>query len=156
MTAPYVVHETFVIETCIEASPAEVFAAYADVLAREAWGAPGGDTMVYDAADFRVGGTDVFRCGPRDEPKFHGTVWYHDIVQDHRIVYVELVRTDDRKLCLGLVTLELVPDEQGTRLRSTNQLTSFAGPEMVAGSKSGTRAALHNLAAWCSSASSRR
>jgi uncharacterized protein YndB with AHSA1/START domain len=156
MSAQAIVHDTFVIETSIEAPPADVFAAYADVRAREAWAAPGGDVLVYDNADFRVGGADVFRCGPKADLKFHGSLWYHDIVENERIVYVELVRLDDQKLSLGLVTLELLAEKDGTRLLSTTQLTSFVGPQMIADSKSGTRAALHNLAAWCSRATSRR
>jgi uncharacterized protein YndB with AHSA1/START domain len=116
---------------------------------------PGADVIVYDKADFRVGGIDVFRCGPKDDPKIQGEVRYHEIVYDERIVYVESVHVGDEKLSLGLVTLELIAQRGGTRLRSTNQLTSFVGPQMVADSKSGTRAALHNLSAWCSRASSR-
>jgi uncharacterized protein YndB with AHSA1/START domain len=154
MTAQQVVHDTFVVETAIESAPAEVFAAFADVRVREEWAAPGGDTIVYEKADFRIGGVDVFRCGPKNDQRFHGTVWYHEIVPDHRIVYVEAVRVGDEPLSLALVTLELVPEREGTRLRSTNQLVSFTGAQMLADSRSGTRAALHNLAAWCARAAS--
>jgi hypothetical protein len=62
------------------------------------------------------------------------------------------VQVGDQMLCLGLVTLEMLPEKNGTRLRSTTQLVSFVGLEMIDSSKSGTRAALNNLAAWVSRA----
>ena len=98
------VHETFVIETDIEVGPAEVFAAYADVHVRVEWAAPGSDVIVYDRADFTVGGGDVFHCGPKDDPRFHGRVWYHEIVPDERLVYVESIRDGNQMLSIAMVT----------------------------------------------------
>ena len=150
------VHETFVIETDIEVGPAEVFAAYADVHVRVEWAAPGSDVIVYDKADFTVGGGDVFHCGPKDDTRFHGRVWYHEIVPDERLVYVESIRDGNQMLSIAMVTLELLPARDGTRLRSTTQMISFVGLQMVADSKSGTRAALNNLAGWFFRAAYRR
>jgi uncharacterized protein YndB with AHSA1/START domain len=158
MTTTPIVHDSFAIEITIDAPPAAVFMAYADLRARMEWGAPANDAIAYDKAEFRVGGNDVFRCGPANDMKFVGSLWYHDIVQDERIVYTESVRAGDEKLSLEIVTLELFPEgaRTRTRLRSTTQMISFVGPQMIADSKSGTRAALHNLAALVTRASSRR
>jgi uncharacterized protein YndB with AHSA1/START domain len=144
-----IVHETFVIEILVNATPPEVFTAYADVRARQEWAAPGGDAIVYDHADFRVGSGDAFRCGPPNDLTFAGRVDYHEIVEDTRFVFVESIRDASRTLSLAMVTWELEPEGQTTRLQSTTQMISFGGAQMVASSKSGTRAALNNLAVWC-------
>jgi uncharacterized protein YndB with AHSA1/START domain/ankyrin repeat protein len=145
----HIAHETFVVEIVVDANPATVFAAYADVHARQEWSAPGGDAIVYDVDDFRVGGGDKYRCGPQGALSFAGAVWYQEIVADKCIVFVESVRDASRTLSLAMVTWELLPEGNATRLRSTTQMISFVGPQMVAASQSGTRAALNNLAAWC-------
>ena len=154
MNAYGVAHDTFVIDLNLDATPSRVFDAYADVRVREAWAAPGGDAIVYDEADFRTGGTDVFRCGPGTDLKFQGIAVYYDIVANSRFVFVESIRVGERGLSTAMVTWELVPEAEGTRLRATTQMISFAGTDMIAGAKSGTRAALKNLAAWLSRRSS--
>jgi len=150
------VHDTFVIDITIDAPPAEVFGAYADLQVRMEWAAPANDVIAYDKSDFRVGGGDVFRCGPVNDLKFVGTLWYHDIVPNERIVYTESVQVGGEKLSLEIVTLELLPEGSVTHLRSTTQMISFVGQQMIADSKSGTRAALHNLAGLLARATGRR
>jgi hypothetical protein len=73
-----------------------------------------------------------------------------------RLLLALAARTGDRTLLLAIVTWESLPEQVGTQLRSMTQMISFVGPQMVASSKSGTRAALNNLAAWCSDVPSRR
>ena len=55
--------------TLIFGAAGTVFSELGDPLARARWSAPSNDTIVYDEADFRIGGTDVFRCGPKGDPK---------------------------------------------------------------------------------------
>lgn len=56
--------ETVVMERTYRASPARVFKAWGDVEARTRWSIPSPDVIiVYDKADFRVGGVDDSRCG---------------------------------------------------------------------------------------------
>ena len=43
----------------------------------------------YDEADFRIGGKDVFRCGPQGDPKFRGETRYLLIVPNVRVVSSE-------------------------------------------------------------------
>jgi hypothetical protein len=47
--------------------------------------------------------------------------------------------------CASLTTLELNPDGGHTKLKSTIQLVSFVGQDMVKGHESGTNASLDNL-----------
>jgi uncharacterized protein YndB with AHSA1/START domain len=142
-----VTHETLTFERTYRVPPQRVFAAYADVAARARWGTPS-DTaaIVYSAADFSVGGQDAYRCGAKDDLRFRGITRYEDIVENQRIVYVESVSTQGKLLAVSLITWELLPHEQGTRLIVTDQLTALDGSDMSAGTRFGMNAALDNLA----------
>ena len=139
-------HTTLVFEREISAPVEKVFAAFADPAARAAWGSPSDNTVViYDEADFREGGQDTFRCGPKANPNIHGTTRYLEIIVDCRIVSSETIVMDGKRLCASLTTLELTPNGQKTRLKNATQLASFIGEDMVKGHKTGTNASLDNL-----------
>jgi uncharacterized protein YndB with AHSA1/START domain len=147
MSKPTIVHDTFVIERVFAATPQRVFAAYADVKLRTRWGVPSDDERIeYLESNFQVGGSDVYRCGPKAELKYLGHVRYEHIVVDQRIIYVERVSLGDSQLCVSLVSWELIPKQQGTLLVLTDQIASLVGREMIDGAKHGTTAALDNLA----------
>jgi uncharacterized protein YndB with AHSA1/START domain len=140
------VHATLIFERIIPATADQVFAAYADVDKRKKWGAPSDKTaLIYDQADFREGGEDAFRCGSKSNPNIHGATRYLDVVANRRIVSTETVSVDGRRLCVSLSTLELNPDGDHTKLKSTIQLISFVGQDMVRGHENGTNASLDNL-----------
>jgi uncharacterized protein YndB with AHSA1/START domain len=146
MSESTAVHATLVFERMIPATADQVFTAYADLEERRKWGAPSDNTtLIYDQADFREGGEDVFRCGPKANPNIHGTTRYLDILINRRIVSTETISVDGRRLCVSLSTLELDPDGDRTKLKSTIQLVSFIGQDMVRGHESGTNASLDNL-----------
>jgi uncharacterized protein YndB with AHSA1/START domain len=140
------VHATLIFERMVPANPDQVFAAYAEVNQRMEWGTPSDNTaLIYDQADFREGGEDVFRCGSKSNPDIHGATRYLDIVPNRRIVSTETITVEGRRLCASLVTLELNPDGDRTKLKTTIQLASFVGQHMVKGHESGTNASLDNL-----------
>jgi uncharacterized protein YndB with AHSA1/START domain len=99
----------------------------------------------FDEADFRVGGKDVFRCGPKGDPKFRGETRYLDIVPNARVVSSETVDVDGQRLAVALTTLDFEPTEHGTNLTVTVQLVSFLGPDMIHSYESGNKSALRNL-----------
>jgi uncharacterized protein YndB with AHSA1/START domain len=139
-------HATLVFEREISASPRAVFAAFVDPTARAQWGTPS-DTavLIYDEADFREGGQDHFRCGPKANPNIHGVTHYLDIVLDRRVISSETLVVGGRRLCVSLTTLELAPDGDKTNLKNTTQLASFMGEDMVKGHTIGTNASLDSL-----------
>jgi uncharacterized protein YndB with AHSA1/START domain len=139
-------HKTLVFEREIAAPAEAVFAAFADPVARAAWGTPS-DTaiLIYDEADFRDGGRDRFRCGSKTDPNIHGATHYLEITANRRIVSTETITVDGRHLCACLTTLELTPNGRNTRLKNTAQLASFIGEDMVDGHATGTNASLDNL-----------
>jgi uncharacterized protein YndB with AHSA1/START domain len=141
-----ILHATLVFERSIPATTSQVFAAYSDITERKKWGAPSDNTvLIYDKADFREGGEDAFRCGSKSNPNIHGVTRYLDIVANRQIVSSETIAVDGRRLCVSLTTLELNSDGDHTKLKSTTQLVSFIGLEMVRGHESGTNASLDNL-----------
>jgi uncharacterized protein YndB with AHSA1/START domain len=104
-----------------------------------------GSILIYDETDFREGGQDRFRCGSKADPNIHGTTRYLDIVANQRIVSSETVEMNGKRLCASLSTVEFSADGEKTKLKSTTQLSSFIGGDMVKGHKSGTNASLDNL-----------
>ena len=144
-------HQTLLFERTVPASCEQVFNAYADLGQRSTWGAPSDNTaFIYDEADFREGGQDRFRCGPKPSPNIHGVTRYLEITPNRRIVSSETITVDGKCLCASLVTLELAPDAEQTKLTHTTQLASFIGEDMVRGHLNGTNASLDNLVRYFS------
>jgi hypothetical protein len=73
MNTQNVRHGTLIFERTCNAPLERVFVAFADVNERLRWGAPSDKTaFIYDEADFREGGKDVFRCGTKSNPQYLG------------------------------------------------------------------------------------
>jgi uncharacterized protein YndB with AHSA1/START domain len=146
MEIPSAHHGTLVFERRIPGSVEAVFHAFMDPIQRAAWGAPSDTAVIlYDSADFRPGGVDRFRCGSRSNPNVCGTTWYLQILENSRIVSAELIEMDGKPLSTSLTTLELRPDGQFTQLKSTSQIVSFVGSEMIGNHQIGNDGALDNL-----------
>jgi uncharacterized protein YndB with AHSA1/START domain len=151
MAPTMILHATLVFERDIPAQVEAVFAAFADPVARAAWGAPSETAvLIYDAADFREGGQDRFRCGAKADPTIHGTTHYLDIIAPLRIVSSETIVVAGKHVCASITTIELTPDGDKTMLKSTTQLASFIGADILKGHEAGTNAALDNLARYFS------
>lgn len=138
-------HATLVFERVCEAPIETVFAAFADTKAR-ALGKPWDAAVIhYEEANFRVGGRDVFRCGPKSAPEFRGETRYLDIVPNRRIVSSVTAEIDGRRLSAALNTVELEPADTSTYVSVTVQLAALGGPEMIERSRAAYDAALDNL-----------
>ncbi len=139
-------HTTITLQHSYSAPLELVFSEFADPVARARWSAPSNDELVYDEADFQIGGKDVFRCGPKGDLKFRGETHYLDIVPNARVVSSETVALDGERLAAALTTLDFEPTKDGTLLTVTLQIVSFVGPDMMSSYESGNRSALKNLA----------
>lgn len=138
-------HATIVLERAYPAPVDRIFSEFADPVARAKWSAPSSDTLVYNEADFREGGRDVFRCGPPADLRFRGETTYHVIVPNSRVISTETLTEGDTRLAVALNTLDFAATAEGTIIRVTVQLVSFVGPGMVGGYESGNRGALEGL-----------
>jgi len=144
-----VTHSTFSLERTYDASPARVFAAFADPDQKIAWftGPPEWGLDAFEL-DFRVGGREMNRGGPKDGPISSFEALYYDIVPDERIVYSYEMHLDDQRISVSLATIELAPAADGTRLTLTDQgayLDTFDDPKLR---ETGTRDLLEALGAY--------
>jgi uncharacterized protein YndB with AHSA1/START domain len=149
MTAHSIDRDTVIVRRVLDVPVARVYGAFADAKERASWGAPS-DTAVfiYDEADFRVGGRDLARCGPKHDPRFRVEARYLDIVADKRVVWLETIHEADKLLAANITTLELRPQGQATELTVTVQVTSFVGPGMIENTKAGHDGSLENMARY--------
>jgi uncharacterized protein YndB with AHSA1/START domain len=144
-------HATITLERSYAAPLERVFSEFADPVARARWSAPSDDVLIYDEANFRVGGKDVFRCGPRGDPKFRGETRYLLIVPNARVVSSETLDMDGQRLAVSLTTLDFEQTGDSTTLTVTVQMVSLVGPGIVQGYESGNKSALDNLSRHLSS-----
>ncbi len=138
MTKRSVTHTTFVIERTYPASPARVFSALADPVRKarwftgpEEWG-PDERTM-----DFRVGGRETSRGGPKGGPVSFFDARYQDIVPDERIVFTYDMHLDDTRISVSLATIQIRREAFGTRLIFTEQGAFLDGYDNPAGREQG-------------------
>ena len=142
-----IAHATIVMERTYNASPARVFAAWADVEARKRWSAPADNIRIeYEEADFREGGRDLSRCIEPGNEDYVAAVTYIDIKRDQRIAFVEDVAHGKKRVSAALISVELTPQGGATRLLLTMQIASFDEAGMEQGYQFGWNAALDNLA----------
>lgn len=146
MTERSVVHATIVVQRIYGASPARVFAAWADPAAHGRWNVPGGDWKIVEAEhDFRVGGREFSRFGPPGKSIYHSEGRFEDIVPDTRIVSAGAMYREETRSSVTLCTVELLPEPGGTRLILTDQSAFFDGGETPADREQGWGAILDKL-----------
>jgi uncharacterized protein YndB with AHSA1/START domain len=143
MTERSVKHATFAIERTYDASPARVFAAWAQPESKARW------FLEADAEfelDFRVGGREFSRGALPDGSVYTFEGRYQDIVPDERIVYAYDMHLDDRRISVSLATVELKPDGERTRLVFTEQGAFLDGLDTPELREQGTGSLLEALA----------
>jgi hypothetical protein len=90
----------------------------------------------------------VGRCGSAKEMSWTMKVAYHLVTQDELITFTEELWEGDAILTIALITFEITKHgESGSRLKLTDQITSFVGKGGVAGHQEGYGLALDNLKA---------
>ena len=148
MTERSVTHATFVVERTYDASPARVFAAWADPAAKTRWfkGPEEWGPGAYEL-DFRVGGREISRGGPPGGPVYSYEALYQDIVPEQRIVYTYAMDQGETRISVSLGTVELTPAGSGTRLVYTEQGAFLDGHDSPDQRKQGTGSLLDALEA---------
>lgn len=141
-----VVHATTVVERAYDASPAQVFAAWADPSVYGNWLVPEhGWKVVESERDFRAGGRDFSRFGPPGQPIYHSIGHFEAIVPNVRIVSAGTMHRDGTPTSSTLCTVEIVAEHRGVRLIVTDQSAFFEGLERPLDREEGWKVAIENL-----------
>src|ERR1700722_19593656 len=96
----FVTHATLTLERVYPVPAARVFAARADPAAKARWFTP--DPSSEHELDFRIGGREVARGGPRGGPVMTFESFYRDIVSGERIVYSSTLSAGDDVMTVSL------------------------------------------------------
>jgi uncharacterized protein YndB with AHSA1/START domain len=146
MTERSVTHATFVIERIYEASPARVFAAWADPEVKARWMVGPDEHKASDyTLDFRVGGRERVTGGPEGGPVYTYDAVVRDIVPNERIVVTDEMHMDDARISVSVSTVEFQPAGEGTRLVLTEQGAYLDGLDTPAAREQGTGQLLDKL-----------
>jgi uncharacterized protein YndB with AHSA1/START domain len=148
MTERSVTHATFVVERAYDASPARVFAAFADPATKARWFV-GPEEWGPDEfeLDFRVGGREVSRGGPKGGPVHVYESRYQDIVTNERLVWTYHMLLDEQLISVSVATVEFAPEGAGTRLVLTEQGAFLDGHDTADQRERGTGELLDALGA---------
>ncbi|MEI9952794.1 MAG: SRPBCC family protein [Pseudomonadota bacterium] len=141
-------HATFVIERKYAASPARVFAAWADPAAKARWfnGPSAWQSKGY-VLDFRVGGREHLRTGAPGGNVHQYDCVYQDIVPETRIIYSYDMHIGEVRISVSLATVEFQPDGSGTRMKFTEQAVFLDGYDDAGSRERGTQELLAKLGA---------
>ena len=140
-------HATFVIERTYAASPATVFAAWADPETKARWFGGSDEANGEYELDFRIGGRELSRGDAPDGEVYTYEARYHDIVPDERIVYVYDMHRDKARISVSLTTVDLKAEDAGTRLIYTEQGAYLDGEDKPEYREQGTGSLLDALGA---------
>jgi uncharacterized protein YndB with AHSA1/START domain len=140
-------HANFTIERRYDAPPATVFEAWAHEAAKARWfSGPEEWEDEPHRLDFRVGGREVHRGGPRGGPVHTYRAIYWDIVPDERIVYTYEMLMDEARVSVSLATIDLKPEGERTLLTLTEHGAFLDGREPPIGREQGWGSLLDALA----------
>ncbi len=147
MTSNPVVHASFTIERSYAASPARVFAAFADPAQKRRWFAEGeGWEVEQFDVDFRVGGHERSRFRFQGGPPITNDSVYQVIQPNERIILAYAMAIDGSPLSGSLLTMEFVPEGTGTSLVFTEQGAYLDGKDGPIHREEGSRELLEALA----------
>jgi uncharacterized protein YndB with AHSA1/START domain len=95
--------------------------------------------------DFREGGREAGSGGPKEGPVHTYRALYWEVAPGERIVYTHELLIDEVRISVSLVTVELKPDGEETRLTLTEHAAFFDGLEDPARRRDGTGSLLDAL-----------
>lgn len=148
MTDHSVAHGSFTIERTYPAAPKQVFDAWSSHAKKNQWFGEGDDFLASTAEytlDFRIGGQERLAGTMPGGRTFDYNAFYQDVVQDRRFVMSYDVCIDGRRHSVSLMTVELAPISDGTRLVLTEQGAFLDGLDSNAQREEGAADSLNKL-----------
>jgi len=139
--------DTVVLKRTYRATPDQVFRVWEDVEARARWSKPWPEMdLVYDRHNFRVGGTDTYRCGLDGHFNWAAEIQYLDIVRDKRLIYSERMAEEGRPQSTALIAVEFFPKGKETLQVVTIDILTLDGSSMLEGYAGSWEPILDNIA----------
>jgi len=143
-------HGTIRLERRYKASPNRVFAAWAEPKARAKWDVPGRWVIAEQTFDFREGGREVKRFGPKGDPRLVADTLYLDIVPQRRIVFSYSMTSRGTPISVSLTTVELSAASSSgggkdTHLLLTEQVVFLDGNDNAANREEGLASMLDKI-----------
>lgn len=112
-----ITHASFTITRHWNHAPARVFQAFADEAAKRKWFAgPPGFEQHEKSFDFREGGRETLSGKHANGMVTAFDCVYRDIVPNERIIYSYVMHLDGRKISVSQASIELTPEDGGTKL----------------------------------------
>ncbi|SDR00822.1 Uncharacterized conserved protein YndB, AHSA1/START domain [Virgibacillus subterraneus] len=139
MNGRYVSHDTFTIKKIYDATPATVYAAWADRKAKTRW------FQKPIEFDFQVGGRETNRGESPEGSVYTFDARYLQIIHEQRIVYAYTMDLEDIRISVSLATVEFKPTGDSTQLIFTEQGAFLDGYDTSAIREQGTNTLLNNL-----------
>jgi uncharacterized protein YndB with AHSA1/START domain len=118
-------HDTFFLERNYNATPARVFAAWADPAIKANW------FPKAEEFDFRVGGREIVRGASPDGVIYTSVATFQEIVTDNRFVYTLIIDMGETRISVCVISVELKSDGAGTLLTYTEQCAFLDGLDSV-------------------------
>lgn len=146
MTERSVAHGVFTVERTYDATPARVFAAWADPKIKGKWYGDPNKESVADVFEFKVGGQELRTGEIEPGQTYRLDSRYYDIVENERIVHAYEVIIDGARTSVSIATVEFKPQGKGTHLVVTEQGTFLDGIENPDERIGGTEFVLDRLA----------
>lgn len=132
MTQIQMHHRTTTLEKTFSVAPNVVFDAWADLEKRGQWNSPSDEvTIRYTEDNFTPGGRDVSLCLVGDHIVAEVEGLYHDIVTNQRIVYTEIIKSEDTIQGVSQVSVSFTETAGGTEMIVTLQTVALAGPDVL-------------------------
>jgi uncharacterized protein YndB with AHSA1/START domain len=149
MTARTAQHGTIRLERRYKAPPARVFAAWAEPKARAKWDVPGRWVIAEQTFDFREGGRELKRFGPKNDPRFVADTLYLDIVPQRRMVFSYSMTSRGTPISVSLTTIEIsaapLSGDKDTHLLLTEQIVFLDGHDNAANREEGLASMLDKI-----------
>jgi uncharacterized protein YndB with AHSA1/START domain len=145
MTKRSAQHGTIRLERRFKAPPVRVFAAWAEPKARAKWDVPGRWVVAEQTFDFREGGRERKRFGPKDDPRLVADTLYLDIVPPRRIVFSYSMTSQGTPISVSLTTIEISAEAKETHLLLTEQIVFLDGNDNAANREEGLASMLDKI-----------
>ena len=106
---------------------------------------PGRWVIAEQTFDFREGGRELKRFGPKGDPRLVADTLYLDIVPPHRIVFSYSMTSRGTPISVSLTTIEISAAAKDTHLLLTEQIAFLDGQDNAANREEGLASMLDKI-----------